>query len=71
MLSKIRHHVGIKTLRSIYHAIFESHLSYASLAWAQNSSSVKRLNILQKKINQTNVYFFKIETLTQVLFPKT
>ena len=29
-LSKIRHYVDIKTLKSIYHAIFESHLSYAS-----------------------------------------
>ena len=42
MLSKIRHYVNIKTLKSIDHAIFESHLSYTSLVWAQNLSSVKR-----------------------------
>ena len=30
MLSKIRHYVDI-TLKSIYHVVFESHLSYASL----------------------------------------
>ena len=48
MLSKLRHYVDIKTLKSIYHAVFESHLSYASLVWTQNSSSVKRLHILQK-----------------------
>ena len=42
MLSKIRQ-------KSIYHAIFESYLSYTSLVWTQNSSSVKRLHILQKK----------------------
>ena len=42
MLSKIRQ-------KWIYHAIFESYLSYTSLVWTQNSSSVKRLHILQKK----------------------
>ena len=31
MLSKIRHYVDIKTLKSLFHAIFESHLPYASL----------------------------------------
>ena len=46
MLSKITHHVDIKMLKSIYHAIFESNLSYASLVWAQNSSSVKKQSIL-------------------------
>ena len=50
MLSKIRHYVDIKTLKTIYHAIFESRPSYASLVWAQkNSSRVKRLHILHKK----------------------
>ena len=32
-----------------YLAIFESHLSYNSLVSTQNSSSAKRLHILQKK----------------------
>ena len=49
MLSKLRHALDIKTLRSVYCAIFESHLYYASLAWAQDSNSVKRLHLLQKK----------------------
>ena len=31
MLSKLRHVLDIKTLRSVYYAIFESHLCYASL----------------------------------------
>ena len=38
-----------KTMRSVYYAIFESHLCYASLVWAQNNNSVKRLHLLQKK----------------------
>ena len=31
MLSKIRHFVDQKTLKAIYHAIFQSHLYYSSL----------------------------------------
>ena len=44
MLSKLRHVLDIKTLRSVYYAIFESHLCYASLVWAQNTNSVQRLH---------------------------
>ena len=49
MLSKVRHFVHKKTLKSICHAIFESHLFYSCLVWAQNINSIKRLYILQKK----------------------
>ena len=49
MLSKVRHFVQKKTFKSIYHAIFESHLFYSCLVWAQNIYSNKRLYILQKK----------------------
>ena len=50
MLSKVRHFVKKKnTLKSIYHAIFESPLFYSYLAWAQNTNSIKTLHILQKK----------------------
>ena len=49
MLSKLRHVLDIKTLRLVCYAIFESHLCYASLVWAQNNNSVKRLHLLQKK----------------------
>ena len=37
VLSKLRHFFNRKTLESIYHAIFEPHLCYLSLVWAQNS----------------------------------
>ena len=49
MLSKLRHVLDIKTLRSLYYAIFESCLCYASLSGAQNTNSVKRLHLLQKQ----------------------
>ena len=36
MLSKVRRFVHKKTLKSIYHTIFESHLFYSCIVWAQN-----------------------------------
>ena len=49
LLLKIRNYVNIKTLRNIYFAIFDSHLSYSCIVWAQNINTVRRLIILQKK----------------------
>ena len=49
MLSKKGHYVDKKSLKSICHSVSDSYLSYASLAWVQNSSSVKGLHILQTK----------------------
>ena len=55
MLSKLRHVLDIKTLRSVYYATVDSyiyamlHLCYASLVWAQNTIAVKGLHLLQKK----------------------
>ena len=49
VLFKMRKYVSPKILRSIYFAIFDSHLSYCCLVWAQNFSSIKRILILQKK----------------------
>ena len=51
ILSKIRHYVNKKTLKSIYFAIFYSHLSYGSIIWAQNANNqnVKRIMQLQKR----------------------
>ena len=50
LLFKIRKYVSPKILRSIYFAIFDSHLSYCCLVWAQNFSSIKRILILQKRL---------------------
>ena len=36
MLSKIRHYVPTSELRSIYHAIFSSHMIYGSQVWGQS-----------------------------------
>ena len=49
LLLKIRNYVNTKTLRNIYFAIFDSHLSYSCIVWAQNINTVRRLNVLQQK----------------------
>ena len=36
MLCKIRHYVPETELRSIYHAIFASHMTYGAQVWGQN-----------------------------------
>ena len=42
-------YVGLKILRSIYFAIFDSYLSYCCLVWAQNHNTIQWIVILQKK----------------------
>ena len=41
--------MNTKTLRNIYCAIFDSHLSYLCIVWAQNINTVRRLIVPQKK----------------------
>ena len=57
MFPKLRHVLDIKTLRSVYYAIFESHLCYAALFWVKNTNSVKKLHLLQKK--SLRIMFFQ------------
>ena len=48
-LAKLRHFVSHKTLTSVYHAIFNSHLNYGNQIWGQKQNSVtNRISILQK-----------------------
>ena len=49
LLFKLRKYVSLKILRSIYFAIFDTHLSYCCLVWAQNCSTIQQIIILQKK----------------------
>ena len=57
MLSQLRHVLDITTLWPVYYAIFESHLCYASLVWAQHTNSVKRFHLFQKK--SLRIMFFQ------------
>ena len=49
MLYKVREFASTDTLRSIYYAIFDSHLNYGNLVCGQNTNAIKRLTVLQKK----------------------
>ena len=49
LLLKIRNYVNLKTFRNIYYAIFDSHLTYSCIVWAQKINTVNRLIIIQKK----------------------
>ena len=53
MLIKVRQFVNQRTLISIYHAIFDSHLNYTSMVWGQTKSSINRVFIIQKKALRT------------------
>ena len=59
MLSKIRHYIDQKTLKAIYHAIFESPLYSSSLVWAQNVNSTMTVYRRKKKRFKTYVFLKK------------
>ena len=49
LLYKIRNYVSFNTVKTIYFAIFDSHINYANLIWGQNPNSKLRVMTLQKK----------------------
>lgn len=48
ILSKLRYYLSRKTLRTVYFALFHSHLSYATQVWGQNLPLNSRIFKLQK-----------------------
>ena len=53
LLFKIRNFVNVNRLKTIYCAIFDSHINYANVIWAQNFNAVDRVSILYKKTLRT------------------
>ena len=49
ILAKLRHFIPLSLLKTVYYAIFHSHLSYASIVWGQSLSLNSRIGKLQKK----------------------
>ena len=50
MLSKIRHYVPLEELRSIYYAIFSSHMTYGCQVWGQGTNgNIKQIETLQNR----------------------
>ena len=70
MLYKVRQFVSDRTLISIYHAIFDSHLNYASIVWGQRKSSINRVFIIQKKAIRTIHFTSKFDN-TSSLFSES
>ena len=52
-LYNVRQFVNKRALISIYHAIFDSHLNYASIVWDQTKSSINRVFIIREKAIRT------------------
>ena len=69
MLSKIRHFVNEKTLKSIYYAIFSSHLTYGSLVWRQKKNPNLTKIISLQKIALRIISFSPFRSPTSSLFP--
>ena len=44
-----KEHLSTNIVKSIYYAIFGSHLDYVNLIWGQNIKAIERLTILHKK----------------------
>ena len=49
MLCKLHHYVNKATIKSVYYAIFHSHLSYVCTAWGKNLNPKHCINLLQQK----------------------
>ena len=50
ILSKLRYYVNKEILRTIYCAIFHSHLTYVTTLWGQTRIRPKRMTVHQKKV---------------------
>jgi len=58
LLSKIRHYVDAKTIKSLYYSLFHSHITYGCLTWGLAAKcEVKRIYKLQKKSLKNNNVF--------------
>ena len=69
MLNRVKQFVNERTLISVYHAIFDSHLNYPSIVWGQIIISINRAFIIQKKAIRTIHFKDKFDhTSSQVKF---
>ena len=71
LLLKIRNYFNMKTLRNINFAIFDSHLSYSCIVWAQNINTVRRLIILQKKALRIIIFKYELLHSSPLFFSNT
>ena len=70
MLCKVRHFVNKQTLRSIYFAIFSSHLAYGSQIWGQRGNSNINKIISLQNIALRIITFSPFRSPASSLFPE-
>ena len=72
MLSKIRHYVPSDELRSIYHAIFSSHMFYGSQIWGHgDKGNIQKIIKLQNRAIRTiNLKDQEVKLLNYMLIVK-
>ena len=70
LLFEIRNFANANTVKNIYYAIFDSHINYANVIWAQNFNAVNRVSILQEKALIT-ISFQPRDCHSSPLFEKT
>ena len=64
MFCKLHHYLNKVTIKSIYCATFQSHLSHVCTAWGQNLNPKHCINLLQKKAMQIiNFAQYDVDTL--------
>ena len=60
MLYKVRDFVNANILKSIYYALFESHINSAFIIWGQTISTINRLYILQENFKKRKAQCFSL-----------
>ena len=70
MLAKIRYFVDKHTLRSIYFAIFSSHLTYSCIVWGQNGNHHLNKICSLQRIATRILCFAPFRSSTDSLFPR-
>ena len=64
VMAKLRHFVPLPLLKTLYYAIFHSHLTYASIIWGQSLSQNSKIGKLQKRCLRIITFSnFNAETL--------
>ena len=59
MLDKIRHYTSAEQVKSIYHAIFASHMTYGCQIWGQsfNNTHINKIQTLQNNALRIITFF--------------
>ena len=62
ILSKLRSHVNLNTLRIAYYSLFQSHLQYGVQLWGQKNQEIKEImqKLQDRALRKINLKHFSI-----------